>query len=84
MKLRKNLEEVYDEKVLVNTTLAKGRLLIEETVLGLTPYASKFLIKLITPNTRRILNLLKKNGRNEKKSVWKNFYNQMKHFMKIV
>ena len=47
--IAKTLEETYDEKVLVNTTLAKGRLLIEETVLGLTPYASKFLIRHQTP-----------------------------------
>ena len=43
--IAKRLEEVDDEKVLVNMALAKGRLLIEQTVLGLTPYASKFLVK---------------------------------------
>ena len=43
--IAKNLDEVHDEKVLVNTTLTKGRSLIEQTVLGLTPYASKFLVK---------------------------------------
>ena len=47
--IAKNLDEVQDEKVLVNTTLTKGRSLIEQTVLGLTPYASKFLIKYQTP-----------------------------------
>ena len=47
--IAKNLDEVHDEKVLVNTTLTKGRSLIEQTVLGLTPYASKFLIKYQTP-----------------------------------
>ena len=45
--IAKNLDEVHDEKVLVNTTLTKGRSLIEQTVLGLTPYASKFLIRII-------------------------------------
>ena len=43
--IAKKLEEVNDEKVLVNIALAKGRLLIEQTVLGLTPYASKFLVR---------------------------------------
>ena len=43
--IAKKLEEVYDEKILVNMALAKGRLLIEQTVLGLTPYASKFLVR---------------------------------------
>ena len=64
--IAKKLEEVYDEKVLVNMALAKGRLLIEQTVLGLTPYASKFLVRYQTSEDIKFIEKKMKKRRKER------------------
>lgn len=64
--IAKRLEEVDDEKVLVNMALAKGRLLIEQTVLGLTPYASKFLVRYQTSEDIKFIEKKMKKRRQER------------------
>ena len=64
--IAKKLEEVYDEKVLVNMALAKGRLLIEQTVHGLTPYASKFLVRYQTSEDIKFIEKKMKKRRQER------------------
>ena len=64
--IAKRLEEVDDEKVLVNMALAKGRLLIEQTVLGLTPYASKFLVRYQTSEDIKFIEKKMKKRRKER------------------
>ena len=64
--IAKKLEEVNDEKVLVNIALAKGRLLIEQTVLGLTPYASKFLVRYQTSEDIKFIEKKMKKRRKER------------------
>jgi len=64
--IAKKLEEVYDEKVLVKIALAKGRLLIEQTVHGLTPYASKFLVRYQTSEDIKFIEKKMKKRRQER------------------
>ena len=64
--IAEKIEEVYDEKVLANMALAKGRLLIEQTVFGLTPYASKFLVRYQTSEDIKFIEKKMKKRRQER------------------